>query len=426
MKILIVLITSLGLGLSVFAQVTELKLSGSDINQMFLENNLLLLVEKLNISVSDAEIVKAKQWSNPAITVSNVNFWNSEKLQGELLAPKNSSFGKNIEYAVEISQLYQTADKRKKWLDRETVSKEITTQQYELILKQLKFELHQSAGEILYYQKYQTVLKTLQAYLSQLVDSFRRQVLLGNFSKSDLIRLQAALLDVETELYETDLGKNEHLKKIKLLLGIDPLIQVELKDTIVSVIDIKNIDLHQLLDEALGNRNDLKLNRLQNGYWERSLIYERSKIIPDITFSVSYDRYAGIWRDYFGVGLSFDLPVFNRNQSEIEIARINYDQSIFREKYQKRQIENEIVQSFNNYKNSYLFYEKISQNEILNILDQMLDSYNKNLLSKGISMLEFIDFMDVYKRNKKSVLDAALQVQLNFEVLQFNIGKEIK
>lgn len=426
MKILIVLVTSLGLGLSVFAQVTELKLSGSDIDQIFLENNLLLLVEKLNISVRDAEIVKAKQWSNPAITVSNVNFWNSEKLQGELLAQKNNSFGKNIEYAVEISQLYQTADKRKKWLDRETISKEITIQQYELILKQLKFELHQSAGEILYYQKYQTVLKTLQAYLSQLVDSFRRQVLLGNFSKPDLVRLQAALLDVETELYETDLGKNEHLKKIKLLLGIDPLIQVELKDTIVSVIDIKNIDLHQLLDEALGNRNDLKLNRLQNRYWERSLIYERSKIIPDITFSVNYDRYAGIWRDYFGVGLSFDLPVFNRNQSEIEIARINYDQSIFREKYQKRQIENEIVQSFNNYKNSYLFYEKINQNEILNILDQMLDSYNKNLLSKGISMLEFIDFMDVYKRNKKSVLDAALQLQFNFEVLQFNIGKEIK
>ncbi len=46
-------------------------------------------------------------------------------------------------------------------------------------------------------------------------------------------------------------------------------------------------------------------------------------------------------------------------------------------------------------------------------------------MNRNISMLEYIDFMDAYKTNKQTMLNAGKKVNMQFEELQYTVGTDI-
>jgi len=183
------------------------------------------------------------------------------------------------------------------------------------------------------------------------------------------------------------------------------------------------VDLYTL---ATDNRPDMKLQKLQTDWFAKTLQLEKAQRVPDITFSANYDRYSGVWKNYFGFGLSFDLPVFNRNQGNIKVATFGMEQSKYLELQVQNTVFNEIAEVFGNYEQSLNFFRKISGKEILSELDEMRDVYAKNLLNRNISLLEFIDFMDSYQKSKQIFLETQKSVNNNFEELQYVVGTDIK
>jgi len=153
---------------------------------------------------------------------------------------------------------------------------------------------------------------------------------------------------------------------------------------------------------------------------------EKAQRMPDITLAANYDRYAGIWKNYVGFGVSFDLPVFNRNQGNIKAAAFGLEQSRYLEQQIQNEIFNEIVEAYSNYEQSLKFYRKISDNELFSELDTMLDVYAKNLLNRNVSYLEFIDFMETYQKSKQIFLETQKSVNNTFEELQYVVGTDIK
>lgn len=405
-----------------------LKLTSNQIETIFLGQNLQLIAEKMNISLADAEIVQVRLWDNPNLSIGGVNLWSTNKQregESEIIPPLFGSFARNTQFSIELSQLIQTANKKGKLVAREKKSKEIAIQEFETVLLGLRNELRKSINEIIYLQSYLNVLKIQQEHLSQLVESYRKQVSQDNIAKSELLRLQSSLLEIENESNEASVESNEQLKNLKTLLSINPLIHIEIEKDTTSRINPASLSLTQLLLQAEENRTDVKKSKLQTQYFDKSLSYEKSQRVPDITLSASYDRYGGVWKDFIGFGISFDLPISNRNQGAIKAARLNRDQSLYIEKQQINQVQHEVVEAYTNYSQAYNFYKKVSSNELLSELDNMLEIYTKNLLNKNISMIEYIDFIDTYRNNKQTVLAVEKKMQIQFEELQYTIGTEI-
>lgn len=406
-----------------------IKLTQSEIERIFLNNNLQLVAEKMNISIADAEIIQAKLWDNPSFSIGGVNLWstdNQREGESEVIPPLFGSFARNTQFSVELSQLIQTANKRGKLVAREKVSKEIAIQQFEAVMLGLKIELRKSLNEIIYLQNYLKVLSMQEESLAQLTDSYKKQVLQGNIAKSELLRLQSSSLEIENEKNETTVELNEEIKSLKSLLSADPLAEIEIIESEMNVLKPESLILSQLLEQSTDNRVDIKLSKLQKQYFEKSLAYEKAQRIPDITISASYDRFGGVWKDFIGFGVSIDLPLFNRNQGAIKAARLSHEQSIYQETQQVNEVQYEVVEAYNNYLQAYQFYKKTSTNDLLSELDHMIGTYSKNLINKNISMLEYIDFMEAYKSNKQTVLMARKKMQVQFEELQYVIGTEIK
>lgn len=422
------LLVSIFLANIISAQKAEIiYLTQDQAEALFLKQNLQLLAEKMNIDAADAAIVQAKLWENPTFSIGEVNLWSThtQREQGQIPA-LFGNFAKNTEFTIELTQLVQTARKRGKLINREKISKEIAIQEFEETLRGLKLEVRKSLQELIYLQSYQHILNRQHEALQKLIIAYKNQVAQGNIAKKELIRLQSSQLEMNGEIYEVKSNYNEQQKILKSLLHIPPGSIIEIKETTEKIKNPDNILLSNILEQAQNNRPDLQRANLQIKYFDKNLKYEKAQKVPDLTFALNYDRISGPWKDFIGLGISFDLPFFNRNQGNIKIAQINKEQSQYWATQQLNLAQQEITEAYNNYHMTYFLFKEMQDENISEDLDYMLDAYMRNLMNRNITMLEFIDFMEAYKNNKQTLLLTRRNLFTQFEELQYTVGKEIK
>jgi cobalt-zinc-cadmium efflux system outer membrane protein len=381
------------------------------------------VAERYHIAIADAAIVQAKLLNNPTIGVSDLNFWYPNT--AEELGLSSTSFGNKIVFSVELEQMISTAGKRKKLVDMEKVSKEIAIQEFETFLLGLKIELRNILHETIYLQSYLNIIKVQQKSIENLVESYKKQTSAGNIAKSELVRLQFSLIELETEANEIQTELNKQYKELKVLLNVMPEIDIAILPSVSMTKNPDEISLIDLLEMAKNSRPEFLLSDLNVKYNEKMLVYEKSLRTPDVGLSLNYDRYGGVWKNFVGVGISFDIPVFNRNQGNIKVAKLNIEQANYNAKHQKSIIQQEIIEIYNNYKMNYQFYKKITNNDFFKDLESMLEVYSRNLLNKNINMLEYIDFMDAYKTTKQAILMAKRNLDTSFAELQFSVNSVI-
>jgi len=407
----------------VLAQDT-LKITIEQAEKQFLEKNLQLLAKRYNIAIVDAAIVQAKVLNNPTIGVGDINFWHPNAAEEIEVTP--ATWGNGIIFSVELEQVIRTAKKRKKLMDLEKVSKEIAIQEFELFLLSLKTELRTILYETIYLQSYLGVMKMQEESINYLVEIHKKQASAGNVAKSELIRLQSSLIELEAEANEIQTELNNQHKKLKVLLNIAPGMEITVLPSDITIKSPDEILLVDLFEMAKNSRPEFLLSDLDIKYYEKLLVYEKAQRLPDIALSLNYDRYGGVWKNFVGIGISLDIPIFDRNQGNIKTAKLNIEQSNYNAEHQKNIIQQEIVEFYNNYKMNYRFYRKHTDSDFSEDLDNMFEVYSRNLLSRNISMFEYIDFMDAYRTTKQAILMAKKNLNTSFSELQFSVNNEIK
>jgi len=398
-----------------------LKITVEMAEKQFLENNLQLLAERCNVGIAEAAVVQAKVLNNPTIGIGDINFWKPNAAE-ELGLSKNS-FGNRIVFSVELEQMIRTAGKRRKLVNLEKVSKEIAVQEFETFLLGLKTELRTNLHEIIYLQSYLETIEVLQEAVNNLVQVYKKQTVAGNIAKSELIRLQASLVELETEENELLTELHGLYKNLKILLNIAPDMEISILPSSAVAKNPDEMALNDLFEMAKHSRPEFLLSDLNVKYHEKLLTYEKSQRSPDIALSLNYDRYGGVWKNFVGIGLSLDIPVFNRNQGNIKMAKLQIEQSKYNAEYQKNAILHEIAENYEHYRLTYNYYKKLMDNDFSDDLEDMFDAYSRNLLNKNINMLEYIDFMYAYKTTKQAILIAKKNMEINFAELQFSVNK---
>ena len=421
--ILLCIITSLVCKHQVSAQDT-LKITIEQAERQFLEQNLQLLAERCNIAIADAAIVQAKVLNNPTVGVGDINFWNPNAAEEVEVTP--NTFGNRIVFSVELEQVIRTARKRKKLIDLEKVSKEIAIQEFESFLLNLKTELRTILHETIYLQSYLNIIEAQHNSVGNLVEIYKANLARGYIAKGELIRLQSTSIELEAEANEVQTTLNNQYKALKVLLNIAPGAEIAILPSLVTHKNPDEISSADLLEMAKNSRPEFLLSDLNIKYHEKSLVYEKAQRSPDIALTLGYDRYGGVWRNFFGIGISLDIPMFDRNQGNIKMAKLSIDQANYSAEYQKNMIQQEVIEFYNNYKMNYRFYQKITDNDFSEDLENMFEVYARNLLSRNISMLEYLDFMDAYRTTRQTILAAKRNLDTSFAELQFSVNNKIE
>jgi cobalt-zinc-cadmium efflux system outer membrane protein len=363
-------------------------------------------------------------WPNPEFSISEINLWKNTGVEPS--PPFFGNFGQNQQVAFELNQLIQTAGKRKKLVALEQVDVSKAAQYFEDLLRGLKLELRNQLTELQYVQQSVKVHQNLIDNISILTNAYQNQLDKGNISKAVYIRLKAQELEINKEILELTRRSNEIQKELKLLLRINPSVTIEITDEgfVKNTGYYQAILIEQVAESAKENRPDYKLALLEEDYSNKLLAYEKSLRVPDLTFGMNYDRNGSTMLDFVGIGVSFDLPFFNRNQGGIKKAQIGIEKAKVRKQQTSLTIESEIALAYRSLQQAIGFLNNIDAGYETD-LDLLLENYTKNFASKNVSMLEYFDFMDAYLNNKKIILEARKEVNQKAEEFHYSLGKDI-
>ncbi|WP_430612199.1 TolC family protein [Flavobacterium sp. JP2137] len=425
MKRYIIALTALFLGcFCAPAQNTvTLSLSKKEAEALFLNQNLELLATHLEISQAEAQVIQAKLWPNPTLSVSEVNLWSNSS--SEELPALYRNWGKTSQIGIEIEQLIQTAGKRRKHIALQKLEVEDKKLAFKEVLQELKLHLRRTLTDIQGNQEQQKMYQAQIESTTSLLKAYQNQLAQGHISKSEYIRLKASEMSFRKQLIEVQQAWAETQKDLKNLLQLPADTQIEITDDLTAPVVLINWqDLQTWTQEAQNERADILRAKNTESMAAQKHQLERAMRIPDVTLSANYDRGGNIMRDFVGLGISFELPLFNHNKGNIKDAQLEIEKTQIQLTQKRYTIANDIVEAYQNYLRSKELYDEL-ESDYEDNLDDLLQRYHKNFKLRNTSMIEYLDFVDAYLDNKNILLETKKNLNHFFESLQYALGKEL-
>lgn len=406
------------------AQVSDtIKISRSEAESAFLERNIDLIVQKLEISQAEAQVLQAKYWPNPTLTVDEVNLWRTYDIEAQPALIGN--WGKSSQISVQVEQVIKTAGKRRKNIELQKIEVDGEKYEWQEVMRELKKLLRNTMTEMVYNQDLQRLYGSQISSITKLTASYKNQLTSGNISKAEYIRLKAQEVEFRKKLVSLQQEAEEYQTELKALLMLPADRYVFINDPLKQPSgNFSELDLNQWMAESAENRPDILLSKNQEKHALKNLEIQNALKTPDLTFSVGYDRGGNIMKDFIGVGVALDLPIFDRNKGNIQDARIEVDKSGYETRKNILKSQNEISSVYQN----YIRTKKISaelDDDYESTLDSLLVSHEKNFRLRNISMLEYMDFLETFIDNKIIILDTKKELNEYFENLQYAVGKDL-
>ncbi|WP_286471873.1 TolC family protein, partial [Parabacteroides goldsteinii] len=262
-------------------------------------------------------------------------------------------------------------------------------------------------------------------YLERLLEAMKEQNEKGNISLLEKSRIQALLLSLQQE-------RNDALNRLIALQGdMRLLLGLEADETFEPVFDasvLKQMDTGAVpfaeLSERLAGRPDMKMARTNIQVSRANVSLQKSLAFPEVSLKGSYDRAGNFCDNYFAVGLSISVPVFNRNQGNIKSARLAVLQNTNREELARRQAETELFTSYARLEKAVKLYRS-SNFELERDFGTIIEGVNSNYQKRNISLLEFIDYYQAYKETCLQLYQTEKDVFLAMEEVNTVTGSDV-
>jgi cobalt-zinc-cadmium efflux system outer membrane protein len=228
--------------------------------------------------------------------------------------------------------------------------------------------------------------------------------------------LQADLIEIQNSIAEENTGLNT-------MLNYPSNFKLMPADLSVNSSDSLRFDM--LLSAAKEYRPDIKLSLKNIAYQERNLKLQRSTAIPDVKLGYQpHDRGSNYVRPYTGLIFEVPLPVFNRNQGNIQAAKVQLEQANIQNRFDFLSLENEVMSAYlqlgSNRKGLVQY-----TTEFMKSVEELKKEADKNFALKNISLLQYIDFQRIFVTNQLQYFSLKQSYLLKVNRVNFTVGKEI-
>ena len=332
------------------AQQVAGTLTLKEAEQRFLERNLSLIAERYNIDMAQAQVLQAKLFENPVISLEQ-NVYN--RLNG-----KYFDFGKEGEAVVEIEQVIHLAGQRNKQVRLEKINKEIAEYQFEEVMRTLRQELNEKFVEVYFLSKSIAIYEKEVNSLQVLLGGMKVQQEKGNISLMEISRLESMLFSLKKEKNERESDLLTTRGELNLLLNLpeDTQVQLSLDEEVLQQLDLSQLSFADL-KVIINERPDQKIARSTVNASRANLKLQKSMAFPEFSVKGNYDRVGNFINDYFAIGVSLSVPIFNRNQGNIKAARFSIQQAGVQQEYAANRADMELFTAYTSLKKATQLYQ---------------------------------------------------------------------
>ena len=216
-------------------------------------------------------------------------------------------------------------------------------------------------------------------------------------SRMEVSRLELFLLSLRKERQEAERQLVEMRGRLNLLLGAPAGQDRELvlDESILEKADLSAVSFADL-GTMLDSRPDVRAARAGVRAAEANVKLQRAMAAPEFSVRGMYDRAGNFINDYFAIGVTCSVPIFNRNQGEIKSAKLELLQQGKEEEYAVDKAEMELYSACHQLRKAVELYRAFD-GRVEQDFEQLMEGVNENFYERNINMLEFIDYYQSYK-----------------------------
>jgi len=379
--------------LACFAQTQTAQLQPLTIEQAVaeaVEKNLTLLTEKYNLSIADARIITARLRPNPVITLDA----DTLDLLGTGFNTQTNNGGPES-YAIRTDYLLERGGKRQARIAVAEGNRAVARLQLLNTIRGVVHDVQNAFVDLLAAKETLSLAHENLQTFHDVVSINEKRVKNGDLAEVELLRTQVAELQFENSVSQAELQVKTAAAKLGLLLG---------RAANATSLDLAGelrrepvpSNQEALLDQARQMRPDLlALVRDQ----ARSQAEVRNQIALgkiDYTIGTEYRRQKKTAHaNTMGFFIQTNIPLFNRNQGEIERARQEQRQIESRIRAAQATVENDVRIAYQQYLTASAALQKI-EGAMLGKAQDVRSITERSYRRGGASFLEFLDAQRAY------------------------------
>lgn len=397
-----------------------IRLHLNDAEQLFLKNNLTLLAQKYNVDAVKAQIVQARLFQNPSISLSQGIY--NPNAPADKLFNTSSTYG---EEAGEIDKEIHLAGQRNKNIKVATYAYQMSEYGFYDLIRTLKYTLRTDFFNLYFLLQSDKVYDNEIKALKDLTAVYAIELPKGNVSQDELLRLQAQLISLQGERIGIYSSIDDVEKEMALLLHTDSAYIIpDVNTDSLNALSAGSLSFQQLLQAADSNRFDMKASQMNIKLQQENLSLQRATAVPDLQVGFAYDRNGSYIPNFNALTLGFDIPVFNRNQGNIQQAKDYIQASQVQFQSKQDSVTHEVQTAYRKTMEADRIYGSFPRSfagDYTTEIKGVLDNFKK----RSINMLQFLDFYDSYKQSMVELYQLQSNRMDAFETLNYVTGKTL-
>jgi outer membrane protein, heavy metal efflux system len=366
--------------------------------QEAIERNLGLLAEKYNLSVAEARIVTARLRPNPVLSVGldYIDFLRQ-------FTPANA--GGPSEWNVRTDFVLERGGKRQARVDVAENAREVGKLNLLNTTRGLVLDVESAFIDVLQAKDNLALAReNLQAFQG-IVNVNQTRVQAGDLAKVELVRTQVAALQFQSSVRQAESKLRIAANKLQLLIGrVVPSPTFDVDGDLHR--EVPPIELPKIQSQALELRPDVLALRRDQARSQAELRSQLAQGKVDYTVGTEYHReFHNGNANALGVFFQAPIPLFNRNQGEIERARQEARQAEARVRAMEASVDSDVRNAWLQYTTSRELLESIEHGlltQAKDVRDTMEYSYRRG----EASLVEFLDAQRAFNDARQSYNDA--------------------
>jgi outer membrane protein, heavy metal efflux system len=391
----------------------QMRITLDEAIRLSLLHNHALQAMRSTIQQSMAEEITANLRPNPALglDVQYLPIFQPSKLDSDYL-------DQQAEFDAGVSYLFERGKKRQHRLQAARDITAMTRSQVTDTERQLVFGVGQQFVDVL-------LAESTLNFAQQDLDSFQKTVdisnerfRVGDMSEGDFLKIKLQLLQFQSDVAAAQLAKIQSLAALRQMLGFE---SVPDDYDVQGSLDYQPVhaDLTSLKTLATMNRPDLRAAQQGVTAAESQLALQKANGKMDITGTFNYTHTNATSSGAFYYNMP--LPIFNRNQGEIQRAQYAVTQAQEQASETAQQVSTDVISAYANLQTNDQIIQ-LYQGGYVEQAKQSRDISEYAYQKGAASLLDFLDAERTYRANQLAYRQALASYMLALEQMRQAVG----
>ena len=391
-----------------------LRLTLQEAQQRFVQTNFQLLAQRFNVNLAQATVVQSGLRDNPNVSLL-ANIYNPAIKKffpfGPQYEPDQNGNASGNTYNVQVQQLLNLSRSRAKLVELSSTNVEVQQAAFEDLLRNSRFQLSQTFNNVIAERRKLDLLRDQRDQLGRLLVGFREQLRLGTIAGFEVTRLELEQQSLEKDRSDQliQLGQDEAALRVFMALPGTTFVAPTGQELLPAA-PAQLPTLADLTALAYQFRPDLRAATRQTDYTNQNLRLQHALAVPKLAMGLSYASYGSTYPSFTALQAAIDLPVFNRNQGNIQAAQVGIQQSVLGLNQNKLQVEQDVAAAVEQIQRAADLRRSVSDQYVRTIADVSRNAAN-DYKRRLIDLVSFIDKFRAYNAAQINLIDISNRLE---------------